>query len=98
MFLFVGQILPHKRPDWLLSAYHALVTYLEPGAHLVLVGMDRLMSYRQALDVYIAELNLHGAHMVGRVSEESLAAWRIRTRDSCATGEAESITPTARTW
>ena len=32
VFLFVGQMLPHKRPDWLLSAYHALVTYLEPKA------------------------------------------------------------------
>jgi glycosyltransferase involved in cell wall biosynthesis len=74
VFLFVGQILPHKRPDWLLSAYHVLVTYLEPGAHLVLIGMDRLRSYRQALDAYIAELNLNGAHMIGRVSDESLAA------------------------
>ncbi len=74
VFLFVGQMLPHKRPEWLLSAYHALVTYLEPGAHLVLVGMDRLRSYRQALDDYIAELNLRGAHMIGRISDESLAA------------------------
>ncbi|HEY1633423.1 MAG TPA: glycosyltransferase [Acidimicrobiales bacterium] len=74
VFLFVGQILPHKRPEWLLSAFHALVTYLEPGAHLVLVGMDRLRPYRQALDDYIAELNLRGAHMIGRVSDESLAA------------------------
>ena len=36
--------------------------------------MDRLKSYRQALDVFIAELNLSGAHMVGRVSVESLVA------------------------
>jgi glycosyltransferase involved in cell wall biosynthesis len=74
IFLFVGQILPHKRAEWLLSAYHTLVTYLEPKAHLVLVGIDRLKSYRQALDVYIAELNLSRAHMVGRVSDESLMA------------------------
>jgi glycosyltransferase involved in cell wall biosynthesis len=74
IFLFVGQMLPHKRPEWLLSAFHALVTYLEPKAHLVLVGIDRLRSYRQALDGFIAELNLNRAHMVGRVSLESLVA------------------------
>ena len=74
VFLFVGQMLPHKRPDWLLSAYHTLVTYLEPDAHLVLVGIDRLKPYRRALDAYIAELNLSGAHMMGQVSLESLVA------------------------
>jgi glycosyltransferase involved in cell wall biosynthesis len=74
VFLFVGQMLPHKRPEWLLSAYHVLATYLEPNAHLLLVGIDRLKSYRQALDDYIAELNLTRAHMIGRVSDEALAA------------------------
>ena len=29
MALFVGQILPHKRPEFLVHALHALVTYLE---------------------------------------------------------------------
>jgi glycosyltransferase involved in cell wall biosynthesis len=74
LFLFVGQMLPHKRPEWLLSAFHALVTYLEPKAHLVLVGIDRLRSYRQALDAFVAELNLGRAHIVGRVGLEALVA------------------------
>jgi glycosyltransferase involved in cell wall biosynthesis len=73
-FLFVGELLPQNRPDWLLAAYHALVTYLEPRAHLLLVGSDRLERYRSALDSYVAELHLEHSHITGEVSVESLVA------------------------
>jgi glycosyltransferase involved in cell wall biosynthesis len=74
-FLFVGELLPHRRLDWLLAAYHTLVTYLEPRAHLLLVGDDPVTPYRQALDSYVAELRLDGAHISGPVSQASLAAY-----------------------
>ncbi len=45
--VFVGQILPHKRPELLVQALHALRTYLEPEAQLVLVGRHRLRSLRR---------------------------------------------------
>nr|MDP9441001.1 group 1 glycosyl transferase [Actinomycetota bacterium] len=42
MLLFVGQLLPHKRPDLLVQAFHVLQTYLLPEARLALVGASRL--------------------------------------------------------
>ncbi len=73
-FLFVGDLLPQDRPDWLLTAYHALVTYLEPRAHLLLVGTDGLEPYHRILDAYAAELQLGRAHFIGEMSVESLVA------------------------
>lgn len=73
MVLFVGQLLPHKRPDLLLEAYHVLSTYLLPEARLVLVGSGRSETYRRALEGFIGELNL-SAWITGRVSDAELAA------------------------
>ena len=72
--LFVGQLLPHKRPDLLLSAFHVLTTYLIPDAHLVLVGPARLEPYRRALEGMVGELNLD-VHITGWVSDAELAAF-----------------------
>jgi glycosyltransferase involved in cell wall biosynthesis len=74
MILFVGQLLPHKRPDLLLEAFHVLSTYLVPDAHLALVGPARLEPYRRALESLVGELNLD-AHITGWVSETELAAY-----------------------
>jgi L-malate glycosyltransferase len=74
MAVFVGQLLPHKRPDLLLKAFHVLVTYLVPEARLVLVGAGRLPAYRQALQLFVNELNLPAA-LVGSVSDAELAAY-----------------------
>ena len=75
LVLFVGRILPHKRPDLLLSAYHVLVTYLVPDAYLALVGPCPQPGYRQVLESYRLQLNLHRAWLPGRVSPEALATW-----------------------
>lgn len=58
VMLFVGQLLPHKQPDALLQAYHVLVTYLLPEAHLFLIGAPRLPRYKECLQFFIQELNL----------------------------------------
>jgi L-malate glycosyltransferase len=71
--LFVGQLLPHKRPDLLLQAFHVLVTYLLPEAHLKLVGPTRQTGYRRALEGLVEELNVD-AHITDWVSPEALAA------------------------
>jgi glycosyltransferase involved in cell wall biosynthesis len=76
--LFVGQALPHKRVDLLLAAYHALVTYLEPEAHLIIVGANRLPPYARALQHFIQELNLSRAWITGGVSGEELVAFYRR--------------------
>jgi glycosyltransferase involved in cell wall biosynthesis len=74
MILFVGQLLPHKRPDFLLQAFHVLSTYMVPEAHLALVGPARLAPYRRALESLVGELNLD-AHITGWVNEPELAAF-----------------------
>lgn len=74
LVLFVGQLLPHKRPDLLLEAFHVLATYLVPDARLVVVGAGRIPPYRKALQAFADELNLPAA-LVGSVTDEELAAY-----------------------
>lgn len=76
--LFVGQLLPHKRPDLLIAAYHVLTTYLRPEAHLIMVGAGRLPGYTRALHAVIEENNLRGAWITGHVTDEELAAFYRR--------------------
>jgi glycosyltransferase involved in cell wall biosynthesis len=76
--LFVGQLLPHKRPDLLIEAFHVLVTYLVPDAHLVLVGPGRLPVYRQAIETFAQELNLAQVWVTGSISDAELVAFYRR--------------------
>ena len=77
--LFVGQLLPHKRPDHAVHALHVLATYLRGDARLVLVGAPRLPAYHRTLRTAVAELNLDShVLMTGVVSDAELAAWYRR--------------------
>jgi len=76
--VFVGQILPHKRPELLVQALHALRTYLEPEAQLVLVGRHRLRSFATAVQQQIVELGLAGVWMTGEVTGPELRAFLDR--------------------
>lgn len=78
MIVFVGQLLPHKRPDLLLKAFHVLVTYLVPDAHLALVGAGRLPAYRRMLEQFVRELNLGTAWITGALTDDELAAFYRR--------------------
>ena len=78
VLLFVGQVLPHKRPDRLVQAYHVLVTHLDPDARLILVGPARLPRYGDAVQHLVRELSLPGAWVTGPVSPEALAAFYRR--------------------
>ncbi len=76
--LYVGQLLPHKRVDLLLQAFHVLSTHLVPEARLVVAGIGRLAGYRRALEGLLHELALHKATLTGHISPEELAAcWSI---------------------
>jgi glycosyltransferase involved in cell wall biosynthesis len=78
VFLFVGQLLPHKRPDYLVQAFHILSTYLDSEAHLILVGSPRLPRYRDHVQGLIEELNLPRAWVTGSLSDASLNAFYRR--------------------
>ena len=74
VLLFVGQLMPHKRPDLLLAAFHVLSTYLIPEAVLLMVGAGRLLRYRTAVERFALELNLTGTRFTGWVSDQELLA------------------------
>jgi glycosyltransferase involved in cell wall biosynthesis len=75
LVLFVGQILPHKRPDLLLQAFHLLVTQILPEARLAMLGPTRLDRYHRALQQQAREMNLHRAILPGWLRAEELAAF-----------------------
>jgi glycosyltransferase involved in cell wall biosynthesis len=91
LVLFVGQLLPHKRPDLLLRAYHVLTTYLMPEAHLAMVGPARLERYHKALQTLATELNLHRARIPGWVTPEQLAAYYRRADVFVTMSEHEGV-------
>lgn len=75
VLLFVGQLLPHKRPDFLLGVFHVLTTYIVRPATLVLVGSPRLPRYAAALEAMVRETNLHRVILAGAVPDSELSAW-----------------------
>ncbi len=79
VFVFVGQLLPHKRPDLLLKAFHVLTTFLMPEANVILVGPTRLERYHRVVQHFVRELGLaHSAWLTGYVTAEQLVAFYRR--------------------
>jgi glycosyltransferase involved in cell wall biosynthesis len=58
LVLFVGQVLPHKRPDRLVAAHHLLTAHRRPNATLVLAGFLSSTSYARRLEAYVRSLGL----------------------------------------
>jgi glycosyltransferase involved in cell wall biosynthesis len=75
MALFVGQLLPHKRPELLVEALHCVTTYLEPSAHLVLLGARRIAPFAAALQRQIVELGLANAWITGALGDTEVRAF-----------------------
>src|SRR5438132_12844558 len=84
ILLSVGQLLPHKRPDFLVQMMHIAATYQEFDGYLMLVGHQRLERYTRAIREQIQELNLDRVHVVGAVDESDLAAM-FRSADAVVT-------------
>jgi glycosyltransferase involved in cell wall biosynthesis len=76
--LFVGQLLPHKRPELLVEALHAIATYLIPEAHLVLLGPKRLPQFAAAVQRQIVELGLGTVWITGAVTRAELRSYYER--------------------
>jgi glycosyltransferase involved in cell wall biosynthesis len=74
VILAVGQLLPHKRIDFLIEAFHILSTYLVPEAQLIVIGAPRLPGYSYALQTQIDELHLERAWLTGSVTQPMLAS------------------------
>jgi L-malate glycosyltransferase len=84
ILLSVGQLMPHKRPDFLVQMMHIFQTCLGMNAYLMLVGHQRLERYARAVREQVQELNLDHVHVVGAVDEPDLAAL-FRSADAIVT-------------
>jgi L-malate glycosyltransferase len=74
ILLSVGQLMPHKRPDFLVEAMYCAETYGEMGRPvLLLVGHQRLAHFTRAIRQQVRELNVD-VHVVGSVDDADLAA------------------------
>ena len=82
--LFVGQILPHKRPELLVQALHAVRTYLEPEAQLALVGRHRLRSFASAVQQQIVELGTGRCVDDRRDLRPTAARGFLRSQPTCS--------------
>lgn len=58
MVLFAGQLMPHKRPELLISALHLLVSHSDPNITLVLAGHHPSASFARSVAGFIAQLGL----------------------------------------
>lgn len=89
--LYVGQLLPHKRPDFLVQAMHIATSYLGVEALLMFVGHLRLPTYASVVVEMIRELNLANVHVVGAVADDELAAFYTRARAVVTASEHEGF-------
>jgi glycosyltransferase involved in cell wall biosynthesis len=72
--LYVGQLLPHKRPDLLLAAHHLVTTNHAPDALLVLAGAARNQRYRDAVHTWCHDMGLENVWITGEVTDAQLSA------------------------
>lgn len=73
MLLFVGQILPHKRPQLLLSALHLLLAHHRPSATLVLAGHQPVPRFADHVARFATSLGLGDrVWMIGGVDDPQL--------------------------
>jgi len=74
--LFVGRVIPNKRFDDLIRAFHAYKALFNPRARLLLVGAHSgFERYLAQLYNLIGTLRTPDVHLVGHVSNEELTAF-----------------------
>jgi L-malate glycosyltransferase len=73
--LFVGRLIPNKRPDDLIRFFHAYKTGYNPLSRLILAGSyGGFESYLAQLHTLVAELGVRDVHILGQVTNEELTA------------------------
>ena len=74
--MFVGRVIPNKRFEDLIRAFHAYKTFFNPRSRLLLVGSHAgFERYVAMLHGMIARLDCRDVHLVGHVSNEELTAY-----------------------
>jgi len=73
--LFVGRLIPNKRPDDLIRFFHAYQTLYNPRARLILAGSyGGFDTYLAQLHALVATLGVRDVHILGQVTNEELTA------------------------
>jgi glycosyltransferase involved in cell wall biosynthesis len=73
--LFVGRLIPNKRPDNLIRYAHAYKTLYQRKTRLILAGSyGGFDAYLAQLHKLIADLGLDDVHILGQVTNEELTA------------------------
>jgi L-malate glycosyltransferase len=73
--LFVGRVIPNKRPDQIIKAFHAYQRLCDPDARLLLAGSyAQFENYLAQLHALVARLGTRHVHILGQVSNEELTA------------------------
>lgn len=73
--LFVGRVIPNKRPDDLIRFFHAYKTLFNPRARLILAGAQHgVDDYVAQLHSLVARLGVQDVFIVGQVTNAELTA------------------------
>jgi glycosyltransferase involved in cell wall biosynthesis len=73
--LFVGRVIPNKRPDNLIRFFHAYKTLYNRKTRLILAGSHGgFETYLAQLHALVAGLGVSDVHILGQVTNEALTA------------------------
>ena len=73
--LFVGRVVPNKRPDNLIRYFHAYKTLYNRHARLIIAGSyGGFDAYLAQLHQLVARLGVEDVHILGQVTNEELTA------------------------
>jgi glycosyltransferase involved in cell wall biosynthesis len=74
--LFVGRVIPNKRIEDVIRAFHAYKRWFNPRSRLLLVGAHSgFERYLTLLHNFIARIDARDVHLLGPVSNEALTAY-----------------------
>lgn len=74
--LFVGRMIPNKRIEDVIRAFHAYQRWFNPRSRLLLVGSHGgFERYLAMLHDFVARIGATDVHLLGHVSNEELAAY-----------------------
>lgn len=93
VILFVGKLIPRKRPFDLLKAYEMLANIrgqIADGVHLIFVGEGAL---RGELEKYVKEHNLGNVHFVGFKNQTELVEYYVISDIFVSPSNSEEVCP-----
>jgi glycosyltransferase involved in cell wall biosynthesis len=91
MILCVAQMLPHKRIDFLLEAFHILRAHIGTNAALVVVGATPNLQFAECLRGLAQRLTADKLWFTNRISDDDLATYFRRASVFATASEHEGL-------